>query len=119
MLALGPNHPITISKHPGRVRVTFNGKTVTESSDVLTLQEASYPPVFYFPREDARMEYFKPTGRSTTCPYKGRAAYFSLEVDGRTSDDAAWSREAPYPIAAQLDQHLAFYAAKVDAITEL
>jgi uncharacterized protein (DUF427 family) len=119
MLSAGPNHPITIIKHPGTVRVTFNGKIVVESANVLTLQEANYPPVFYFPRQDARMEYFKPTGRSTMCPYKGRAAYFSLEVDGSTSFDAAWSREAPYPVAAQLDQHFAFYPDKVDAITEL
>jgi uncharacterized protein (DUF427 family) len=119
MLTAGPDHPITITKHPRRVRVTFNGKTIAESANVLTLQEANYPPVFYFPREDARMEYFKPTGRSTVCPYKGRAAHFSLQVDGRTSDDAVWSREAPYPVAALLDQHLAFYPDKVDAITEL
>ncbi len=119
MLAPGPDHPITITKHPRRVRVTFNGKTVAESANVLTLREASYPSVFYFPREDTRMEYFKPTGRSTTCPYKGRAAYFSLDVDGKTSADAVWSREAPYPVAALLDQHFAFYPVKVDAITEL
>jgi uncharacterized protein (DUF427 family) len=119
VLSPGPDHPISIAKHPNRVRVTFNGKVVAESVNVLMLREADYPPVFYFPREDVRNEYFKPTGRSTTCPYKGPALYFSLVADGRHSENAVWLRERPYPCAKQLDQHFAFYADKVDAIEEL
>lgn len=119
MLTPGPDHPITIARHPRKIRVVFNGKTVAESANALRLEEANYPPVFYIPREDARMEHFKPTDHSTRCPYKGGASYFSLEVDGKRSENAVWSYEKPYPAVAQIEKRLAFYPDKVDAITEL
>lgn len=119
MLKPSADHPITITKNPKRVRVLFNNKVIAESSNALRLQEASYPHVFYVPREDARMEHFKPTDHSTICPYKGGASYFSLEVDGKTSANAVWSYEKPYPAIAEIENHLAFYPDRVDAIVEL
>ena len=54
----GPDHPITITPSNERVRVTFNGKVVADTKRALVLQEASYKPVFYIPREDAQMALF-------------------------------------------------------------
>ena len=48
----GPDHPITITPATERVRVTFNGQVVADSKRALVLQEASYKPVFYIPREE-------------------------------------------------------------------
>src|SRR3546814_13777100 len=48
----GPDHPIEISPFGGRVRVLFEGRTVADTSHALMLEEASYPPVFYIPRDD-------------------------------------------------------------------
>jgi uncharacterized protein (DUF427 family) len=33
--------------------------------------------------------------RTTYCPYKGDAAYFSIPVGGERSIDAVWSYETP------------------------
>lgn len=41
------------------------------------------------------MEYFAPSDHSSRCPYKGTAAYHSLEAAGKRSESAAWTYEAP------------------------
>ena len=79
----GPDHPITITPSKERVRVTFNGNVVADTKRALVLQEASYKPVFYIPREDAKMVIFAKTTNSTHCPYKGDASYYSIAADGQ------------------------------------
>ncbi|WP_375455054.1 DUF427 domain-containing protein [uncultured Methylobacterium sp.] len=112
----GPDHPITISAHPGRVRVMLNGVAVAESRNALSLTEAHYPPVLYIPRADADLAHFKPSARSSHCPYKGDASYFDLVVAGVHRPNAVWSYEAPFPAVAGIAGHLAFYPDRVDAI---
>jgi uncharacterized protein (DUF427 family) len=114
----GPDHPITIEPNPKRVRVTFNGRVVADTRRALSLREAGYPAVQYIPRADVDMALFQRTAHATHCPYKGDASYLSLEADGRKSENAAWSYEAPYPAVAQIKQHLAFYPGRVDGIEE-
>jgi uncharacterized protein (DUF427 family) len=114
----GPDHPITIEPNPKRVRVTFNGRVVADSHHALSLREARYPAVQYIPRADIDMAMLQRTGHASQCPYKGDASYFSLAVDGRQSENAAWSYEAPYPAVAQIKAHVAFYPGRVDRIEE-
>lgn len=114
----GPDHPITIAPHPGRVRVRLGGIVIAETGSALTLKEGRYPPVLYIPRADARMEHFRPSARRTHCPYKGDAAYFSLQVGDVVRPDAVWSYEDPFPAVAAITGHLAFYPDRVDAIEE-
>jgi uncharacterized protein (DUF427 family) len=114
----GPDHPITITSSPHRVRVTFNGRVVADTHRALTLREASLPAVQYIPRADVDMALFERTAHATYCPYKGDASYFSLKVDGRVSENAVWSYEAPYSAVAAIVGHLAFYQDRVDRIEE-
>jgi uncharacterized protein (DUF427 family) len=115
----GPDHPITIAPNPNRVRVVLNGRVVADTRAALTLREASLPPVHYIPRADADMALFTRTAHATYCPYKGEAAYFSLAVDGRRSENAVWTYESPYPAMAQIAGYLAFYPRRVESIEEL
>src|SRR4029077_6677573 len=114
----GPDHPITIAPNPKRVRVTFNGRVVADSTRALTLRETSLRPVQYIPRADADMRLLVRSVHATHCPYKGDAAHYSLRVHGRTAENAVWSYEAPYPAMAAIKEHLAFYPARVDRIEE-
>ena len=115
----GPDHPITITPNPKRLRVTFAVQVVAETSRALTLQEASYPAVQYIPREDADAALLKRTERSTHCPYKGDASYYSIEAGGRRAENAIWSYETPFPAMAEIAGHLAFYPDRVDRIEEV
>jgi len=109
----GPDHPITISKNPRRVRVEVDGHVIADSADALTLQEPTYPAVQYIPRKDIEMGFFGKTAHSTHCPYKGDASYYTLSIDSQILENVAWSYEAPFPAMAQIDSHLAFYPNKV------
>ena len=79
----GPDHPITITANPKRVRVTADGVVIADTTHALTLKEASYPAVQYVPRGDANMALLARTDRVTHCPYKGDANYFSIRPMAR------------------------------------
>jgi uncharacterized protein (DUF427 family) len=109
----GPDHPITITQNPRRVRVTAGDVVIAESTKALTLKEAKYPAVQYVPREDANMALLERTDRTTHCPYKGDASYYSIKADGKTLDNAIWTYETPFPAMTEITGHLAFYPDKV------
>jgi uncharacterized protein (DUF427 family) len=109
----GPDHPITITANPRRVRVLAGGAVIADTTHALTLKEASYPAVQYVPCEDVKMDLLKRTERVTHCPYKGDASYFSIVADGKTLDNAIWSYETPFPAMTEISGHLAFYPDKV------
>jgi|SRR6478752_978494 uncharacterized protein (DUF427 family) len=114
----GPDHPISIARSNKRVRVTLAGRVVADTTRAFTLLEASYKPVFYIPRDDADMSLLKRTGHKTHCPYKGDASYFSIVANGRSSNNAVWTYEQPFPAVGSIKEHLAFYPDRVDAIEE-
>ena len=114
----GPDHPISVTPNPNRLRVMLGGEMLAETTRALTLREASMSPVQYIPREDARMEMFERTERSSHCPYKGDASYYSLRAGGRTEANAVWSYESPYPAMAAIAGHLAFYPDRVEIAEE-
>ena len=109
----GPDHPITISANPKRVRVTAGGVVIADTTHALILKEASYPAVNYVPRSDANMALLKRSDRTTHCPYKGDASYFSVVAEGKAIENSIWSYEAPFPAMAEISGHLAFYPDKV------
>ena len=109
----GPDHPITITQNPRRLRVIAGDVVIAETSKALTLKEAKYPAVQYVPREDAKMDLLKRTDRVTHCPYKGDAIYFSILADGKVLENSIWTYEMPFPAMAEISGHLAFYPDKV------
>ena len=114
----GPDHPITIAPHPARVVVTAGGQVVADTRTALALREASYPPVFYIPREDTDLALLERTEHATYCPYKGDAAYYSIPAAGEQGTNAVWTYEAPYDAVSEIKDRLAFYPNRVDAIEE-
>lgn len=114
----GPDHPITIARHPARVVVTAGGRVVADTRDALALREASYPPVLYLPRDDVDLTQLERSDHVTYCPYKGDAAYYGIPAAGERGRDAVWTYEAPYDAVSPIKDRLAFYPDRVDAIDE-
>jgi uncharacterized protein (DUF427 family) len=112
----GPDHPITITANPHRVIVRLGGQVIAETTEALTLQEAGYPAVQYIPRRDVDMAALSRSQSQSYCPYKGEASYFSIPAGGERSVDAIWTYQAPYSAVAEIQDHLAFYPDRVDAI---
>lgn len=112
----GPAHPITITPARARVTVTLAGRCIADTREALTLSEAAYPPVHYIPRKDVDMAQLQRTSHQTYCPYKGDCAYYSIPAGGERSVNAVWTYEAPYAAVAEIQDYLAFYPDRVDAI---
>jgi len=97
------------------VRVEFSGETVADTKRAWRVLETSHPPVYYFPREDVRVQFMNMSSRRSFCEFKGEACYWDLQVDARTSRDAAWSYPSPNQQYAALADYFAFYPSRVDA----
>lgn len=109
----GPDHPITVTPTSKRIRVSVGGEIIAETTNALTLKEASYPAVQYIPRADADPAKLKRTDHVSYCPYKGDAHYFSIVTGGKTLENAIWTYETPYDAVKDIAGHLAFYPDKV------
>ena len=100
---------IRITRANGRWTVRAGGAVLGESDNALELSEGDYPPVIYFPREDIAMAFLDRTNKTTHCPHKGDANYFSVVTKSKTLDNAVWTYENPSDGVAPIKDHLAFY----------
>jgi uncharacterized protein (DUF427 family) len=91
------------------MKAVFNDQVIAES-DQTEVVEGNH----YFPPESINKEYFKSSNTHTTCPWKGKASYYSLEVNGKSANDAAWYYPEPKDAAQQIKDHVAFYTNKVE-----
>jgi uncharacterized protein (DUF427 family) len=114
----GPDHPITVSRDGVRIVATVGGRTIADSAATLALQEASYPVVRYFPREDVDMAALERTEHSTYCPFKGDASYFSVRTEDGLLDNVVWTYESPHPAMLEIADHVAFYPDRIE-VTEV
>jgi uncharacterized protein (DUF427 family) len=101
---------LTISPVGKTVTATFNGQVIAKSDNALNLEEGALKPVVYFPKSDIKMDLLTATEKSTFCPRKGDASYWTISDGSKTSEDAAWAYEDPSVEAAEpLKGHIAFY----------
>lgn len=109
-----PEHRIATEPAGVRVVVKANGEVIADTRNAVRMKEASYPAVYYIPRNDVRMERLARTGHHTYCPFKGEASYYSLKSG---AENAVWSYEQPYDEVSVIKELLAFYPDKVESIT--
>jgi uncharacterized protein (DUF427 family) len=107
-------HRITITPADLHVEVTVSGEKVAESDRPVLLEETGLPTRYYLPREHVRTELLRPSGRETTCPFKGQASYWSVAVNSEVHDDLVWSYETPIPEAEGVTGLMCFYNERVD-----
>jgi uncharacterized protein (DUF427 family) len=105
---------VEIESSPRWVRVKFGGETIADTKRALLIRETQHVPVYYFHRDDVRLDLLTPTETSTFCPFKGNASYWSIAAGGKSVEDAVWSYESPYDEAMGLAGYMAFYWNKMD-----
>ena len=93
-----------------------NGEVIADSKNAVVLEEGSYPPVYYFPRQDVKTDRLVRSVLQTYCPFKGDAAYYSFKGG---AENAVWTYEHPYDEMHAIKERLAFYPNKVDSIAVL
>jgi uncharacterized protein (DUF427 family) len=89
---------------------------IAESDRAVRVLETASPPTIYVPAADVRTDLLTPSdARRTVCEWKGRARYFDLELGGERAAAVAWHYPEPRDAFAELRDHIAFYAGRVDA----
>jgi uncharacterized protein (DUF427 family) len=85
-------------------KATWNS-TVLAESDNCEIVEGNY----YFPPNAVNQEYLKESNTHTTCPWKGIASYYTIEVNGEQNKDAAWYYPEPKEKAQNIKGYIAFW----------
>lgn len=92
-------------------KATWNGAVLAESDNCEVVEGNQY-----FPPDSINQEYFKPSDKHTTCPWKGQASYYTIEVNGETNQDAAWYYPTAKDAAKNIEGYVAFWrGVKVEA----
>jgi uncharacterized protein (DUF427 family) len=95
---------------PRRVRGFKDGELVVDSKRVHMLHESRHLPVWYFPREDVRVELLRETEHTTHCPWKGDSRYYALD----DVEKAAWTYPEPIAGMERLRDLVAFHFDALD-----
>ncbi len=110
---------IRIRKAEGTWVVRSGGAVLGESNRALELSEEGHAPVIYFPREDIAMAFLDPSSKTSHCPHKGDASYYSIVNKSSVAENAAWSYETPLDGAAEINGYLAFFPSESVKIEQL
>ena len=86
------------------MKATWNGVLLAESDRTIVVEGNHY-----FPPDSVNLEYLKQSRKHTTCPWKGKASYYDVQVDGKANRDAAWYYPSPKPAASQIKDYVAFW----------
>lgn len=86
------------------MKAIWRGQVIAESQDTVQVEGNHY-----FPPESLKDDFFVASDATTVCPWKGRASYFDIVVDGETNREAAWVYREPKPAASEIKDHVAFW----------
>lgn len=106
---MSQGHTVTITPSNARVEVRLGGELLAATEAALRLDETGLPARYYLPKDDVRTDLLRPTAFHTTCPFKGRASYWTAEVGDEVHDNLVWSYEEPIAGAEDIAGHLSFF----------
>lgn len=86
------------------MKAIWNGQILAESDSTIVVENN-----YYFPPESIDRRYFKESDTHTTCPWKGRASYYTIEVKGEENKDAAWYYPQASDLAKKIENYVAFW----------
>jgi uncharacterized protein (DUF427 family) len=107
--------PVAVLPTARRIRNVFNGRTILDTTDAIVVFEHDHLPVYYVPVKDVDESALVASDRTSHCPRKGDASYWSLVVGDRSAPDAVWGYETNLVEGApDLSGYRAFYWNGVD-----
>lgn len=86
------------------MKASWNGQVIAESEDTVVVEGNHY-----FPRASVDDRFLEASDKTTDCPWKGTASYYTLNVSGERNADAMWYYPAPKPEASQIIDRVAFW----------
>ena len=86
------------------MKAVWNGVTVAESTDIVTVEGNAY-----FPAAAVVPGVLVSSDHTSVCPWKGTAQYHTLNVGGKLNPNAVWYYADPKPAAAEIKGRVAFW----------
>lgn len=86
------------------MKAIWNGEVIAESDETIVVEGNHY-----FPLSAVNESLLKPSDKTTFCPWKGTANYYTLSVGGDDNVDAAWYYAEPKSAAKQIAGRVAFW----------
>lgn len=86
------------------MKAIWKGTVLAESENTVVVEGNHY-----FPKDSIKSTYFQQSDTHTTCPWKGKASYFHLDVGGEVNRDAAWYYPNPKKEAQHIKDYVAFW----------
>ena len=86
------------------MKAIWNDKIIAESDATIIVENNHY-----FPADSIKKEYFTSTDLHSTCPWKGEASYYTVDVDGKANPNAAWYYPHASDRAKQIEGYVAFW----------
>ena len=106
--------PPALEPVPQRLVIRFGGQVIADTRSALRVLETHHAPTYYLPPADT-FATLTPARKGSFCEWKGQARYWTVTAGDAVSEAAAWSYPDPSPRFADLRDHLAFYAGRMDA----
>jgi uncharacterized protein (DUF427 family) len=85
-------------------KAIWNGQVIAQSEKTVMIEGNAY-----FPEDSIIKVHFKASDTHTTCPWKGVASYYNIEVDGQVNKDAAWYYPKTSDMAKSIEGYIAFW----------
>lgn len=113
-----PRHFMRIKPVPSRIRVRLDDTLLADSTNAVRLLEVGrdfYDPMIYVPPRDVMVALDPVPERTSHCPLKGEAVYFSYAgwTPRNPEDYLAWAYPEPFGFAQDLAGLIAFDPAHV------
>ena len=86
------------------MKAIWNNKVIAESDETIVIDT-----FHYFPPGAVNYEFLKKSNKHTTCYWKGQASYYTINVDGKENEDAAWYYPEAKDIAKNIENYIAFW----------
>jgi uncharacterized protein (DUF427 family) len=82
----------------------WNGAVIAQSDKTIEIEGNQY-----FPIDSVDAQFLVESDTTSTCPWKGLASYYSLNVNGEVNTDAVWVYRDPKDAAKEIANYVAFW----------
>ncbi len=86
------------------MKAIWNETILADSNSTIVVENNHY-----FPKESVNLDYLIKSDTHTHCPWKGKAHYYHIKVDGKLNKDAVWYYPEPKEKASKIKNHIAFW----------
>jgi len=86
------------------MKAIWNNAIIAESNATIVIEGNHY-----FPFSSVNQTFLRESTHTSVCGWKGLANYFSIEVESRVNENAAWTYKTPKASAAEIKNYVAFW----------